>query len=90
VLAIAAGCCCLRAARRATGNVCRGWFAIALACGVWSVSDLLRRLGSDLVQGNRTGRPGSEQDTTALLLGEGSPLAPDPVGSPNGRATSPA
>jgi hypothetical protein len=47
-------------------------------------------LGCDLVQGNHTGRPRSEQDTIALLLGEGSPLAPGPVGSPNGRAASPA
>ena len=50
----------------------------------------LRRLGCDLVQGNHTGRPRSDLDTTALLLGDGSPLAPGPVGAPNGRATSPA
>ena len=50
----------------------------------------LRRLGCDLVQGNHTGRPRSEQDITALLLGGGSPLAPGAVGSPNGRAASPA
>jgi diguanylate cyclase (GGDEF)-like protein len=50
----------------------------------------LRRLGCDLVQGNHTGPPRSEQDITALLLGDGSVLTPGPVGSPNGRATSPA
>jgi diguanylate cyclase len=50
----------------------------------------LRRLGCDLVQGNHTGPARSEQDITALLLGDGSVLTPGPVGSPNGRATSPA
>jgi len=42
------------------------------------------------VQGNHTGPPRSEQDITALLLDDGSVLTPGPVGSPNGRATSPA
>jgi hypothetical protein len=49
VLAIAAGCCCLRAARQATGSVRRGWFAIALACWVWSASDLLWAVSVDLL-----------------------------------------
>ena len=43
VLAIAAGCCCLRAARQTTGSVRRGWFAIALACLVWSAMTCLGR-----------------------------------------------
>ena len=50
----------------------------------------LRRLGCDLVQGNHTGPPRSEQDITALLLDDGSVLTLGPVGSPIGRATSPA
>ena len=49
MLAIAAGCCCLRAARRATGRVRRGWFAIALACWVWAASDLLWAVSVDLL-----------------------------------------
>ena len=49
VMSAAAGFACLRAARRVIGPTRRGWFAIALACWVWAVSDLLWAVSVDLL-----------------------------------------